>query len=202
MSRDESSSVPSVSSVFSTRCTGPAPTTSTVPPTVHRVEWLCVGPKAATRQPVLHSVHNADGVPSDEGSGAARPSCPLPSTTGRTGANRIHRPQPDQQPGNYPAGRGPGRVVRGEVRPSRSHELSKSIDSERIFYPSDDSLLPGPWQDPGRQVVTERRRRVFGQSSVVTWGDWSREWSSHRSDEAHVTTPGVPIIGLGRAVPV
>ena len=46
------------------------------------------------------------------------------------------------------------------------------------------------------------RRRVFRQSSVVTWGDWSREWSSHRSDEAHVTTPGVPIIGLGRAVPV
>ena len=31
------------------------------------------------------------------------------------------------------------------MRPSRSHELSKSIDSERIFYPSDDSLLPGPW---------------------------------------------------------
>ena len=27
-------------------------------------------------------------------------------------------------------------------RPSRSHDLYKS---ERIFYPSDDSLLPGPW---------------------------------------------------------
>ena len=28
--------------------------------------------------------------------------------------------------------------------------------------------------------------------SAVTRGDWSREWSSQRSDEAHVTTPGGP----------
>ena len=54
------------------------------------------------------------------------------------------------------------------------------------------------WSITARELS---RRRVFRQSSVVTWGDRSREWSSHRSDEAHVTTPGVPIIGLGRAVP-
>ena len=34
--------------------------------------------------------------------------------------------------------------------------------------------------------------------SAVTRGDWSREWGSQRSDEAHVTTPGVPIIELRR----
>ena len=140
VSRDESS-VPSVSSVFSTRCTGPAPTTSTVPPTWHRVEWLCVGPKAATRQPVPHSVHNAGGVPSDEGAGAARPSYPLPSTTGRAGANRTdHSPTSSQE--TTPLGG--GLVGLCEGRPSRSHKLYKSVDSERIFYPSDDSLLPGP----------------------------------------------------------
>ena len=32
--------------------------------------------------------------------------------------------------------------------------------------------------------------------SAVTRGDWSCEWSSQRSDEAHVTAPGVPIIEL------
>ena len=131
-----------MSSVFSTRCTGPAPTTSTVPPTWHRAEWICVGPKAATRQPVPHSVHNAGGVPSDEGAGAARPSCTLPSTTGRAGANRTdHSPTSSQE--TTPLGG--GLVGLCEVRPSRSHELYKFIDSERIFYPSDDSLLPGPW---------------------------------------------------------
>ena len=36
------------------------------------------------------------------------------------------------------------------------------------------------------------RRRVLDKSSAVTRGDWSREWSSQRSDEAHVTTPGGP----------
>jgi len=36
------------------------------------------------------------------------------------------------------------------------------------------------------------------KSSAVTRGDWSREWSSQRGDEAHVTTPGVPIIELRR----
>ena len=40
---------------------------------------------------------------------------------------------------------GGGLVGLCEVRPSRSHKLYKSVDSERIFYPSDDSLLPGPW---------------------------------------------------------
>ena len=28
--------------------------------------------------------------------------------------------------------------------------------------------------------------------SAVTRGDWSREWGSQRSDEAHVTAPGGP----------
>ena len=32
------------------------------------------------------------------------------------------------------------------------------------------------------------------KSSTVTRGDWSREWSPQRSDEAHVTTPGGPSI--------
>ena len=38
----------------------------------------------------------------------------------------------------------------------------------------------------------------FWTVSAVTWGDWSRKRSSQRSDEAHVTTPGVPIIELRR----
>ena len=42
------------------------------------------------------------------------------------------------------------------------------------------------------------RGKVLDKSPAVTRGDWSREWSSQRSDEAHVTTPGVPIIELRR----
>ena len=79
---------------------------------------------------------------SNEGAGAARPSCTLPSTTGRAGANRTdHSPTSSQE--TTPLGG--GLVGLCEVRPSRSHKLYKSVDSERIFYPSDDSLLPGPW---------------------------------------------------------
>ena len=78
----------------------------------------------------------------DEGAGAAQPSYPLPSTTGRAGANRTnHSPTSSQE--TTPLGG--GLVGLCEVRPSRSHELYNFIDSERIFYPSDDSLLPGPW---------------------------------------------------------
>ena len=46
-----------------------------------------------------------------------------------------------------------------------------------------------------RQMIGVGVRRV-----VLARGELDK--LSHRSDEAHVTTPGVPIIGLGRAVPV
>ena len=42
----------------------------------------------------------------------------------------------------------------------------------------DDSCSECDNRTPSAPSATISRRRVFGQSSVVTWGDWSREWSS------------------------
>ena len=54
-------------------------------------------------------------------------------------------------------------------------------------------------QVPSRDAVyCCRGGGLLDKPSAVTRGDWSREWSSQRGDEAHVTTPGVPIIELRR----
>ena len=48
-------------------------------------------------------------------------------------------------------------------------------------------------QVPSRDAVyCCRGGGLLDKPSAVTRGDWSREWGSQRSDEAHVTTPGGP----------
>ena len=84
-----------------------------------------------------------------------------------------------RRPTTMGIGNGPTRLSRGArfsfasaTVDAKAGQISKSLAGTLLYCCRGGGLLDKP--------------------SAVTRGDWSREWSSQRSDEAHVTTPGGP----------